>query len=219
MARTRSEAIHRRILEAAVGLFSERGIEATSMDSISEASGASKATIYKHWQDKEALCLEVMGYIYGHDTLRPVFHSDDYRADLIATLEYQPVPERRSLRERMLPHLIAYASRDKGFGMTWRQQSLAPIRKAVSDLLQRGQREGVLRPGFDPGIGIALLLGPLVYRNIFLKQDGHPAPAKLEEQVADTFLRAWSVVEPIESPPRAGRRTRRKQAKSTKGIR
>ena len=37
-------------------LFSERGIDATSMDAIAETSGVSKATIYKHWQDKDALC-------------------------------------------------------------------------------------------------------------------------------------------------------------------
>lgn len=193
MARTRSAVIHQNILEAAVRLFSERGIEATSMDAIAESAGASKATLYKHWADKDQLCLEVMGYLYGHDTPRPVFHSPDYRADLIAHLEYQPVPERRAMRERMLPHLIAYASRDEGFGHAWRAQSLAPIRKATADLLRRGEAEGVLRPGLDVEAGIALLLGPLVYRNIFVRKQGEAGPAKLEEQTADTFLRAWSV--------------------------
>jgi len=33
-------------VDAAVLLFSERGIDATSMDAIAEASGVSKATIY-----------------------------------------------------------------------------------------------------------------------------------------------------------------------------
>ena len=60
MARPRSAQAHKKVLDAAVQLFSERGIDATSMDAIAEASGVSKATIYKHWQDKDALCLEVM---------------------------------------------------------------------------------------------------------------------------------------------------------------
>ena len=59
MGRPRSAEAHTKVLLAAVHLFAEQGIEATSMDSIAEASGVSKATIYKHWQDKDALCLEV----------------------------------------------------------------------------------------------------------------------------------------------------------------
>ena len=73
-------------MDAAVQLFSERGIDSTSMDAIAEASGVSKATIYKHWQDKDALCMEVMGYLHGLDEEPPVFDSGDLRADLIALL-------------------------------------------------------------------------------------------------------------------------------------
>ena len=53
MGRPRSEQAHVRVLEAAAGLFADQGIDATSMDAIAEASGVSKATIYKHWPDKE----------------------------------------------------------------------------------------------------------------------------------------------------------------------
>ncbi len=55
MARPRSAQAHKKVLDAAVLLFSERGIDATSMDAIAETSGVSKATIYKHWQDKDEL--------------------------------------------------------------------------------------------------------------------------------------------------------------------
>ena len=56
MARQKSAQAHRRVLDAAIGLFAEYGIDATSMDAIAEASSVSKATIYKHWPDKDALC-------------------------------------------------------------------------------------------------------------------------------------------------------------------
>ncbi|MBV8904184.1 MAG: helix-turn-helix transcriptional regulator, partial [Acidobacteriia bacterium] len=46
MPRPRSAKSHRKVLDAALSLVSERGIEATSMDAIAEASGVSKATIY-----------------------------------------------------------------------------------------------------------------------------------------------------------------------------
>ena len=54
-------------LRAALDLFGERGIDATSMDAIAQASGVSKATIYNHWADKEALLMEVMLMVHGLD--------------------------------------------------------------------------------------------------------------------------------------------------------
>lgn len=45
----------RRVLQAAREQFNERGFERTSMDSIAEASGISKMTIYSYFPSKEAL--------------------------------------------------------------------------------------------------------------------------------------------------------------------
>ena len=67
MGRPRSASAHRLVLDAAANLFSDRGIDATSMDGIAAASGVSKATIYKHWPDKEKLALEVLSYVHGLD--------------------------------------------------------------------------------------------------------------------------------------------------------
>src|ERR1700749_1279286 len=99
MARPRSTLAHKKVLDAAGQLFSERGIDATSMDAIAEASGVSKATIYKHWPDKDSLSLEGMGYLHGLDEDPPVSDSGTdsaaFRADLIAQLQYQPAADRK----------------------------------------------------------------------------------------------------------------------------
>ena len=86
MARTRSASAHRRVLDAARRLFAEHGIDATSMDAIAAASGVSKATIYKHWSDKDALLLEVMAEMSGIQK-RPAFDSGHVRQDMIAVLD------------------------------------------------------------------------------------------------------------------------------------
>jgi AcrR family transcriptional regulator len=191
MARPRSAQAHNKVLTAAVELFSERGIDATSMDAIAEASGVSKATIYKHWPDKDALCLEVMGYLHGLDEEPPVFDSGDFRADLIAQLQYQPATDRKALREKMVPHMIAYASRNQVLGVAWRARVIEPARMALTNMLRRGERRGVLRHGIDPEVGIALLLGPMMYRHIFGQKAGQKVPKDLEIQVADAFLAAF----------------------------
>jgi AcrR family transcriptional regulator len=190
MARPRSAQAHGKVLEAAAELFAGKGIEATSMDSIAEASGVSKATIYKHWPDKDSLCLEVMGYLHGLDEERPVFDSGDFRADLIAELEYQPAPDRKPLREKMVPQMIAYASRNQALGAAWRARVVEPARIALTNMIRRGEQRGILRPAIDAEVGVALLLGPIMYRHIFAK-DGKKGPRDLEVHIADTFLAAF----------------------------
>src|ERR1700760_2918344 len=101
MARQKSERAHNQVIEAAVGLFAEQGIEATSMDAIARASGVSKATIYRHWPDKDTLALEVLIYLHGRDKALPVFDTGNFRDDLVAQLAYDPAADRKAMRERI----------------------------------------------------------------------------------------------------------------------
>ncbi|HTV05309.1 MAG TPA: TetR/AcrR family transcriptional regulator [Acidobacteriaceae bacterium] len=188
MARTRSAEAHRRVLEAAAELFASRGIDATSMDAIAEASGVSKATIYKHWPDKDALCLEVLGYVHGLDEDPPKFESWDFRADLIARLVYVPATERKVLKERIWPHLMAYSAKNQAFGQAWRARVMEPARKALGAMIDRGERMGVLKAGIDRETALAMLIGPLMYAHVFVRKQGKPGPRDLEQNVVDGFL-------------------------------
>jgi AcrR family transcriptional regulator len=192
MARSRSAQAHNKALKAAAELFAERGIDASSMDAIADASGVSKATIYKHWSDKDTLALEVLAHLFGLDEERPVFDSGDLRADLIAQLQREPAPERKALREKIMPHLIAYASRNQEFGIAWRNRAVEPGRIALASLIKRGQQRGVLKRSIDPEVGIALLLGPMIYGKFFLTRKlGRKCPENLEEHAVDAFLAAY----------------------------
>ena len=187
MARTPSAEAHESVLRAALDLFSERGIDKTSMDAIAEKSGVSKATIYKHWADKEALCLDVLAKLHEVDD-RPVFDSGDVRADLEALLGYQPAPKVSDQQQRMMPHLIAYAARHKEFGHAWRARVMEPPIRQITHLLKRGIREGLLAD-LDISVGAALLLGPMIFRKIF-PVSGKELPANMEKLVVDAFWKA-----------------------------
>ncbi|MGC1293537.1 MAG: TetR/AcrR family transcriptional regulator [Alloacidobacterium sp.] len=193
MARTRSATAHRDVLEAALNLFAERGIDATSMDAITESSGVSKATIYKHWRDKDELCLEVLGYLHGVDEDPPVFDSGDLRADLIAQLNYQPAAPRKEMKERIMPHLMAYAARNRAFGEELRARMVEKPRAQLRDMLKRGIARGKLAESLDPEIGIALLIGPMLYRHVFVNRFGGKLPADLATHVADAFIAAFGL--------------------------
>jgi AcrR family transcriptional regulator len=193
MARPRSIAAHRKVLDAALNLFAERGIDATSMDAIAEASGVSKATIYKHWRDKDKLCLEMLGYLHGVDEEAPVFDSGDLRADLIAQLNYQPAAHRKEMKERIMPHLIAYSARNRAFGEQWRARVLERPRAQIREMLKRGVQHGKLAKSLDPEVGIALLIGPMLYRHVFVNRFGGKLPADLATHVAEAFIAAFGL--------------------------
>ena len=136
------------------------------MDAIAERSGVSKATIYKHWADKEALLLELMAEITG-------------------------------LRDRLVPHLAAYAARNREFGRAWRDMVLHPAREELRRLIRQGTEKGDLGGVVDIDLALALLLGPMLYWHIFLGksiEDRRP----LATGVVDAF---WSAYGLRRTPP------------------
>ncbi len=204
MARPRSARAHAQVLDAALKLFAERGIDATSMDAIAAESGVSKATIYKHWADKDALCLEAMARLLGQDQPPPAFDSGDVRADMVALLSYRPPQQNPELVARLMPHLMAYAARNPTFGAAWRARVFEPPRVRLAQLLERAVAEGQLPDSLDRGVALALLLGPMVYCHV-LRRIGAEAPEGVPEHVVDTFWKAHAVA------PRRARRTPRSQ--------
>jgi AcrR family transcriptional regulator len=188
MSRTRSLSAHRKVLDAALELVAEFGIEATSVDAIARKSGVSKATIYKHWTDKDALLLEMMSAACGL-TARPVFDSGNTRADMIALLSYRP-KENPEVRERVMPHFIAYSARNPRFGMAWRKMAMDPPRKELRHLFALGIQKGELPSTLDVDLSLALLLGPVIYWKVFLERQS-PEPNALVEGVVDAFWRAY----------------------------
>jgi AcrR family transcriptional regulator len=195
MSKPRSARAHGQVLDAALKLFAARGIDATSMDAIALASGVSKATIYKHWPDKDALCLEAMTYLHGGDQPRPTFDSGDVRADLVAFLSYQPRPQSADLKLRIMPHLMAYAARNPSFAETWRERVFEPPRVQLSQLLERAIACGQLPCSLDRDLALALLLGPMMYCHVLKRLQG-AIPENLPEQVVAAFWKAHVIAPP-----------------------
>jgi AcrR family transcriptional regulator len=219
MARPRSIEAHEKVLNAALGLFAERGIDGTSMDAISQASGVSKATIYKHWADKEALLLEVMLMVNGLDREPEDVDTGDLQRDLATVLTRKPPDRFDAARNRMTPSLIAYSALHPEFGKAWRHRVMEPPRQCLKRVLRRGISRGLLPGNLDLEAAMALLLGPMLYAHVFQKEQPSSAP-DLGPLTAQTFWRAYSHArkEHIEKAgiPKPSRR-QGKRASPTKG--
>jgi AcrR family transcriptional regulator len=195
MVRPRSARAHDSVLHAALQLFSERGIDATSMDAIAETSGVSKATIYKHWPDKEALCLEVMSHV--HCVEPESFHVDsgDLRVDLLTMLSQRPSERYAEWKAKLMPHMMAHAARNPVFAKTWQSRFFEPPRVELRRVLERAIERGELPTSLNMDLALALLLGPMVYTNLLKRIDKH-VPGSMLEHVVDAFLKSYQIVRP-----------------------
>lgn len=191
MTRPRSLEAHDKVLRAALDLFAERGIDATSMDAIAQASGVSKATIYNHWTDKEQLLMEVMELIHGLNREPEDFDSGDICKDLTAVLTRRPPDEFDAVRSRLMPAMIAYSAVHTEFGMAWRRRVMEPPRTSIQQILKRGIQRGQLPRDLDIEASISLLLGPVLYTHIFQK-DRLPKAPDIGPKAAEAFWRAHS---------------------------
>lgn len=191
MVRPRSPEAHEKVLRAALDLFGERGIDATSMDAIAQFSGVSKATIYNHWADKEALLMGVMELIHGLDREPDDVDTGDIRRDLTTVLTRRPPDEFEAMRSRLMPAMIAYSAVHHEFGMAWRHRVMEPPRNCVMNVLKNGIERGLLPRDLDLEVAMSLLLGPVLYTHI-LQKDRLTKVPDIGPKAAEAFWRAHS---------------------------
>ena len=149
----------------------------------------SKATIYNHWADKEALLLEVMLLVNGLDR-EP---EDVDSGDLLPRPDHGAHAQAaRRIRCRTRPHdavLIAYSAVHPEFGKAWRHRVMEPPRQCIKRILRRGIERGQLPRDLDLDSAIALLLGPMLYAHIFQREQ-KPKALDLGPLTAQAFWRA-----------------------------
>ena len=85
----RSSGTRRRLKEAALGVFSEKSVDAATVEDITDKADLGKGTLYQHFEDKEEIVVTLVGDAVAH---------------LIERIRaYESVPE---TLEEMLEHLL-----------------------------------------------------------------------------------------------------------------
>lgn len=183
MARTPSVAAHDKVIGAAIQLIGERGIEGTSMDAIAQVSGVSKATVYKHWKDKETLCIDVIG---SQRELPPEFRSGDTRRDLTDFLSHLSKSDKPDRLMKIWPRIIGYAAANPRFAAALQEFSFAPRREQIARILREAAGRGDLPAGIDVNFAMDLLVGPIMHRRFI----GGQFPPGFAGLVVTAFLRS-----------------------------
>lgn len=137
----------RQILGGARAAFMELGFEGTSVDDIARRAGVSKATVYKHFADKEALFAAVVRgecarHVEATFTVR-LTESDTY-AGLLEIAEHFVDLVLSPGAQRMYRVVIAETARFPEVGRAFYEAAIAVSHRRVANFLAAGVARGAL---------------------------------------------------------------------------
>ena len=143
-----------KILEAAMELFCEKGIEETSIDEIAERAGVGSATIYRYYETKAQLAIQ-SGVAYWRKIAGQYLNITDIEG-------YSDMTGREQL-ECIMDALIAIFERERGFlkylqefevfvrryainmeRLAEYEDSIMSLKPRVTDALEKGRQDGTL---------------------------------------------------------------------------
>ncbi|HVW34330.1 MAG TPA: TetR/AcrR family transcriptional regulator [Acidimicrobiia bacterium] len=173
------------VSEVVLSLLMEDGWESVTHARVSEVSGISRTTLYRHWPEKVDLLREAL---VSRSIARTFTPTGNLRTDLVTELGAM-VSDLVETRAGVF--LAAIVDRSE-WDPTLQRMKEALIADGVASLrglLQAGQARGELRPapGLDVERGVAELVGPVTYRRFI---SGEPIRPAFVEGVVDDFLAA-----------------------------
>ncbi|MET8231560.1 TetR/AcrR family transcriptional regulator [Micromonospora sp. NPDC005298] len=133
-----------------------------SIEAVARRAGVSKTAIYRRWNSKLDLVLEIVAAAARGKL--PALDTGTLRGDL--TLLFQAVAHalRHPLASQIIPDLLAEAARNPSIDATLRQVLHARQQDIGGRLVSRAVQRGELPADTDPDAAIDLIVGPLYWR-------------------------------------------------------
>jgi AcrR family transcriptional regulator len=171
------------LVRAAVGVFTARGYDGTSMEDIASASGITKSSIYHHVRGKEDLLR--LALAHGLDALRLVADEPGGREGrAIDRLEYMI---RRSIEilAADLPYVtVLIRARGNTEAEQWALRQRRGFDRQVARLVRQAMAEGDLRDDIAPHLATRLLFGLINSLTEWWRPDREPTA-----ELADAIIR------------------------------
>ena len=162
----------RLVKEATLDLIAEVGFEGTTVEAISDRSGVSRTTIYRHWPDPNVLLLEAFDPPTAE--MEPPVPSGDFDHDIYAYIHHVADRLNDGRFSAALAAQVDKAQRDPSYRHAHLQYAVARNEHGVR-LFRSGIESGTLRVDVDPEHETDLILGYLVYQRLLRHRrlDGH----------------------------------------------
>lgn len=161
--RPRNPDLDEQILDAARQILAAQGYPGLSIDGVARAAGTTRPSVYLRFTDKADLATSAVAGMTVDDPL-PV--SDDVRADLVAELRHFRTAVTRPHGMSFVGTVLSEEHRTPGLIARFRERLVLPRRRRLAARLDRGVREGTLRPELDVEVWTTLLTGALYARHL-----------------------------------------------------
>ncbi|XTZ18861.1 TetR/AcrR family transcriptional regulator [Micromonospora echinospora] len=163
------------------------GYSRMSIEAVARRAGVSKAAVYRRWNSKLDLVLEIVAAVAGQRLLLP--DTGGLRSDLEALFLIMSRALRHKLASQIIPDLLAEAARNPQIAQTL-QDVLRVNQQAMSDvLIGRAVERGELPATAAAGGAVDLIVGPLYWRLAVARAPFHPAELPQLAAAVESALR------------------------------
>ena len=198
--RPRDRDAHAAILRAAIDLTREVGYDALAIDAVAGRAGVGKATIYRHWPNKEALLAEAVEAIVRS---APSVDTGTVEGDLMTLMRSTMRMYQDPAGPPLLSSFIAAMARSPLIAERIRNGFVGVRRAAMREALERGIQRGELDADMNVELALDLLSGSMLWRSLM---SGESVNEAYTREVVRRVLKAF---EAPRTPGRSSRGTRR----------
>ena len=158
IVRTRQHA-----MEAALELFAESGIQSCTLENVSERSGVSRSTLYRHWDEKSQLLKDALR---SQLIERVTPDTGNLRDDMLSAMLELGHALEHTIWGAMVAQLMAAAAVDPDVAEI--QQAAADYHTAVDvGIIKRAMERSELPKTIDPKHAALLFSAPIFYQHLF----------------------------------------------------
>ncbi|MFL4477789.1 TetR/AcrR family transcriptional regulator [Paeniglutamicibacter sp. ORCA_105] len=170
VGRPRDSAIAERVLRAAVDLLGEKPLgEDFTLAELVERSGASRAAIYRRWENRQAVVVAALDA-----DRRSIEHAerDTVLETMVASYEQVLLEIDTSVEgNRLINQRLALGLRDKALQQAYWERHVRRRRAASLALLERGKETGEIRADANLEVALDLINGAAYYQTV-VRPDG-----------------------------------------------
>jgi len=151
------------ITAAAFEELAETGYARMSMDAVARRAGVGKAALYRRWDSKDAMLIDLVARaVRGSALIQADTGSlrGDVEAHLVATLNQLS----GRLVSRIAPDFLAESPRNPALAAALREVIATPRRESADAMLSRAIGRGELPADLDHDLALDLLVAPLGFR-------------------------------------------------------
>ncbi len=156
------------IAAAAFAELAETGYARMSMEAVARRAGVGKAALYRRWDSKDAMLIDLVGRVIREYALIEA-DTGSLRGDVEAYLRATAVQLGGPLVSRIAPDFLGESPRNPALSAAMRQAIATPRREHADAMLRRAADRGELPADLDHDLALDLLIAPLGFRLLVLR--------------------------------------------------